>query len=515
VSFLRALFAALAFTLGAGEAGAHASLVSAVPQDGALLTAPPHEVVLRFDGAVSATVIRLVDDTGASVPLPAAARTEGATVRVALPPQMREGSYLFSYRVTSADSHPIGGAIGFSIGRMSSPVRAESAGIAAQGGWRIAVRAGRDAALLIAAGCALFLLVVAPFPGERRVLVLAGSVAAAFSMLGVGLQGAALTGNEELLALEPWRVALHTSYGSSAIAGAAASLVIALGGVAARGALRTALLAIGTLAAAASVPLTGHAAASPAVLARFSVGAHALAAAFWAGSLIALYVLVTRRSGEAAQVLRRFSRIAMVAVATLLAAGAAFAILQLGSLADLVDTRYGNLIAAKSVLAAALVALAARNRYVLLPALENAASGAPSTLRRAIAAELMLIAVVVGLTAVLVQTPPRTTFIEKQLAAGSRSAILTVTPGLPGSNEIRVLFRDAGGHAYDPAEAALEISNAGAGVEVITRRLLRAGPGSYRYRGGELAFPGSWRVSVRARISDFESADMAATLDIR
>jgi hypothetical protein len=78
-----------------------------------------------------------------------------------------------------------------------------------------------------------------------------------------------------------------------------------------------------------------------------------------------------------------------------------------------------------------------------------------------------------------------------------------------------VLFRDAGGHAYDPAEAALEISNAGAGVEVITRRLLRAGPGSYRYRGGELAFPGSWRVSVRARISDFESADMAATLDIR
>ena len=294
MNFLRALFAALAFTLGAGEAGAHASLVSAAPQDGALLTAPPDEVVLRFDGAVSATAIGLVDDTGASVPLPAAARTEGATVRVALPPQMREGTYLFSYRVTSADSHPIGGSIAFSIGRMSSPVRAEGGGVAAQGGWRIAVRAGRDAALLIAAGCALFLLVVAPFPGERRVLVLAGSAAAGFSMLGVGLQGAALTGSEELLALEPWRVALRTSYGSSAIAGAAASLAIALGGVAARGALRTALLAIGALAAAASVPLTGHAAASPAVLARFSVGAHALAAAFWAGSLIAL-----SRSGDA------------------------------------------------------------------------------------------------------------------------------------------------------------------------------------------------------------------------
>ena len=191
MSIVRALLTILAFLLNAGEAGAHASLVSTAPPDGALLAAAPQEVVLRFDEAVSPLVFRLVDDTGANVPLPATARAEGALVRVPLPPRMRDGTYLFSYRVTSADSHPVGGSIALSIGSASSSVRAEGTTTADAGGLLVAVRAARDGALLIAAGCALFLLLVAPFPGERWVLLVAGNSAAAFSALGVGLQGAA------------------------------------------------------------------------------------------------------------------------------------------------------------------------------------------------------------------------------------------------------------------------------------------------------------------------------------
>ena len=70
---------------------------------------------------------------------------------------MREGTYLLSYRVTSADSHPVGGSIAFSIGRASWRVHTGDT-VSGLGPWRIAVRALRDASLLIAAGSALFLL---------------------------------------------------------------------------------------------------------------------------------------------------------------------------------------------------------------------------------------------------------------------------------------------------------------------------------------------------------------------
>ncbi len=92
MSVLRALFAILAFVLGVDEACAHATLVSTAPQDGAVLAEPPEEAVLHFDEPVSILVVRLLDDTGAAVVLPAAPRTEGGAMRVTLPPRMREGT---------------------------------------------------------------------------------------------------------------------------------------------------------------------------------------------------------------------------------------------------------------------------------------------------------------------------------------------------------------------------------------------------------------------------------------
>ena len=507
--------AALALLLAAGDTHAHASLVSTMPQDGAVLATSPEEIVLRFDEPVSALIVRLLDDAGTTVALPAAPRTEGRILRATLPSNLRQGTYLLSYRVTSADSHPVGGSIAFSIGRASWRVETDDTAFG-PGPWRIAVRALRDAALLIAAGCALFVLAVASFPGARGALLMAGIAAAVFSLSGVGLQGAALIGHGEFLAPESWRIALRTTYGLSAMVAAVASLTIALGGTLARGGLRAILLATGALAVAASLPLTGHAAAvGPAVLARIAVGVHVLAAAFWAGSLVALYVLVTHGTGTAARSLRRFSRLAMVAVAALVAAGAGFAAMQLGSPVDLVDTRYGNLILAKLGLVAALVALAARNRFVLLPALERSTAGALPVLRRAIAAEMALAALVVVLTAILVQTPPGSASIQKQLASGTRAATLSITPGRSGHNEISVVFRDGQSLPFDPAAATLEISNTGAGVEPISRSLQRTAPGTYRHRGGELAFPGSWRVEIAVRFDDFESERLSTAVEIR
>ncbi len=515
--------AALALALGAGDAWAHAALVETIPADGARLEAPPAEVVLRFNEPVTPTAVRLLDASGAPTALRAAPTADGSEIRVAVPPDLRAGQYLLSFRVTSLDSHPVGGSLAFSVGaetpapgpRVAAP--AESAP-----GWpRVTIRALHYFALFTAAGGALFLLLVAPFPGQRAILVGAAALTALTAIVGAGLQGAALVGSgADLLDFDAWHAGLASSRGRSAIAAALGALAIA-GGAAVKGQpSRSGLLAVGAVLTIGSLLLTGHVAtAQPRALATTALAAHVLPAAFWAGSLVALFA--TLRAGPSAGApvaLRRFSRIAIVAVLVLALAALAFATIQLGALEDLVDTAYGRLILLKSALLSGLVALAVLNRLRLVPALERGDTRAAGRLRRSIAGEIVLIACVGGVTAVLHQTPPpRTpaTAIVRTLHAGDRSVEIRVAPARAGRNTIHATFRDADAGRPQPAEVTLEIANPGAGVEPLVRRLERLAPGEYRHEGSELAFPGTWTVEVHARVGEFDKLVFRAELAIR
>lgn len=516
--WLRTLIAALVLVASAGNAGAHASLVSTSPADRAVLPTPPDQVVLQFDEPVQILAITVVDDSGKALALPGNPAAQSNTIRTQLPPAMRDGTYVLSYRVASADAHPVGGAIAFSIGKATSDAHTASNStlVPMLDGVRIAVRALRDTTLLIAVGGALFLLLIAPFPGQRSVLACAGTAAAVLSIAGIGLHGTALIGNAGLATLVPWRVTLDSSFGLSAVVAAAAGLTIAVAAQLRRGVLGNALVTIGVLASVVSLPLTGHAhTALPAILARPALAIHVLAAAFWSGSLIALLVLLRSAADNAIAAVLRFSHYALAAVALLIVAGAGFAAMQLSSVSDLWSTRYGNLILAKTLFLAALIALAGYNRLRLTPNFERAEPGSRLALRRSIVIEIALMAVVVAITAALVHTPPRSAQFVKSLTNGNRLATLSVTPGRAGGNTLMVIFRDESGQAFEPAEAMLEIANPNAGVETITRALVRDGPGKYSYEGRELAFAGTWTLGLRARIGDFEQVSWNTTIDIK
>ncbi len=515
--------AALALALCAGEAWAHAALVETTPGDGARLAAPPAEVVLRFNEPVTPITVRLLDASGAPAALPAAPTAQGNEVRIRVPPELRAGQYLLSFRVTSLDSHPVGGSVAFSIGTETPALgpRVAAPAESAPEWLRAAIRALHYLGLFTAAGGALFLLLVAPFPGQRGILAGAAALTALTAIVGAGLQGAALVGSGAgLLDLDAWHAGLASSRGRSAVVSAIGASAIALGAVGAGRRLRSALLAVGAVLTVGSLLLTGHVAtAQPRALAATALAAHVFPAAFWAGSLVALLATLRARPAAAASVaLRGFSRIAIVAVPVLVLAAIAFATVQLGALGDLVDTGYGRLILLKALLLAGLVALAALNRSRLVPALERGDGRAPGWLRRSIAGELALIVCVGGVTAVLSQTPPPrppATSIVRTLQAGDRSLELTVAPGRAGRNAIRATFGRADARKPEPAEITLEIFNPGAGVEPIVRRPERLAPGVYRHEGGELAFPGTWTVEVHARVGEFDKLVFRAEVTIR
>ncbi|GGB70927.1 copper resistance protein CopC [Knoellia flava TL1] len=113
--FLLLLTALLGLVVGVLPASAHSRLLSITPKDGASLPTTPTEVVLTFNESVNPqfVTVRVTDGEGTVVAEDATA--SGATVTVPVPEPLAAGSYKVTYRVVSADSHPISGSTAFSI----------------------------------------------------------------------------------------------------------------------------------------------------------------------------------------------------------------------------------------------------------------------------------------------------------------------------------------------------------------------------------------------------------------
>ena len=80
---------------------------------------PPSMLTLVFNEPVSPLVFRLVRPSGDTTELKDVV-ADNATVTIRLPERLMPGTHLLSWRVISADSHPVGGALTFSIGRPSA-----------------------------------------------------------------------------------------------------------------------------------------------------------------------------------------------------------------------------------------------------------------------------------------------------------------------------------------------------------------------------------------------------------
>jgi putative copper resistance protein D len=145
----------------------------------------------------------------------------------------------------------------------------------------------------------------------------------------------------------------------------------------------TLVLCAGVLASLAGV---GHTQVNDDGMARLihisADGAHLLAAGAWLGGLMPLAYILAKacwppsphHSLDASNVLLRFSGMGYGAVAILIGSGLLNSWFLVGSFANLAQTPYGQLLLVKLCLFAGMLALAALNRYWLLPSLirENA-----------------------------------------------------------------------------------------------------------------------------------------------
>jgi copper resistance protein D len=142
------------------------------------------------------------------------------------------------------------------------------------------------------------------------------------------------------------------------------------------------ILAAMLLASLAGVGHTQVEEGSASLVHVLSDAAHLLGAGAWLGGLVLLaYILAGRPNAThdistIDQVLLRFSGMGYVAVATLVGSGLINSWFLVGSVSNLLGTPYGQTLLAKLVLFAAMVALAAANRFWLVSAISNVRPGA-------------------------------------------------------------------------------------------------------------------------------------------
>jgi copper transport protein len=548
---------ALALALPA-SATAHATLEGTAPARGATAKAQPAQVVLRFDEAVEGNfgAVRVFDARGDRVDDGHVTHPggKGALLAVALEPHLPQGTFTATYRVISADSHPVSGGFVFSVGKAGAPPAAtvgdllsgSSAGRVTEVAFGIA-RGADYAAIALLLGTLLFGLLAwrgAPTPPPaadaafarrtRTLLVIGLLLGVAAGAAGIVLQGATAAGTTFWSAADPGtiREVLGTRFGT--VWGLRILDLLVLGAVlAAFGPRRPAAWALPAAFLAVTPALGGHATTQRpvALLAPLDV-AHVVAMSAWIGGLVVLLAAVpaaTRalapedRTPLLSAVVSRFSAVALAGVGLLLATGTAQSIVHLTALDDLLHTAFGRAVLVKIVVLTVLIGLGAINRQRSVPRLRAAAAAgaapgaAGRVLRTTLRVEVALVAVALGVTAALVSYAPPSALSAGPFSKSSRTGPLeiqlTVDPARAGVNAVHLyVFRASDGAPFTQTkELTLSAALPSKGIGPLKGTVHRAGPGHYVADAMTLAPGGTWKLAVSDRVSDFD--EYTATFD--
>jgi len=264
----------------------------------------------------------------------------------------------------------------------------------------------------------------------------------------------------------------------------------------------------------------GHAGATPGDAGQFPLAAdalHLLAAGAWLGGLPPLAILLAAAwrgkepgwTAVAVMAAQRFSLLGVFNVGVLLASGVINSWYEVGSISNLVTTSYGWLVLAKFGLFAAMVILAAVNRFYLTPRL--AMAGVVRRMQHNAIAESTLgfaAVAVVGFLGVMAPAshsqyhpvygyiPADAAYVHIHSLAGM--ADVAIVPGHVGTARVTIRLWNEDFAPLPAQRLTLTLTPPAAGSQSMTRAAAADQDGGWEVDGIELAQPGNWTVGVDA-----------------
>jgi copper transport protein len=528
---------------GAPSASAHAILQETTPGNDSVVQRSPATVKLRFNEPVETAFgsIRVFDCAGKRVDSGKIARPDARSVSVALRGQVSAGSYTATWRVISADSHPVAGAFVFHVKAADKSgsckqVFGKETPSSVDALFKAARAIDFALLLLVAGGAAALAVVLRSAAGELRLRLyrlLAGlaSGLVVAALLCIVLQGA-VAGGFGLREAFRWNTVdavLQTRFGKAflfQIGLAATTALVAFVAGRVRNASVGPLVLVPAALLLPTVSDAGHARTSGTVAFVADV-AHVAAASVWVGGL-AFTVVALLRAGDdrwplASRAVPLFSRLAVVSVATLILAGSLRGYEEVRAWHGLWDTTYGKLLLAKIALVLPLLGLGAYNNRYAVPRLRRQLASLAEQRRflRAAGAELAIMAVIVGVTAVLVTEPPAKASIKPPKLFATTAPIgelevnMVIEPARTGPNVIHLYFFTKAGVPAAVDEAKLSARLPSKNLGPLRFPLQRLVPSHYTVSGATFPFPGDWQVTLEARRGEFQSLTQTVSVPIR
>ncbi len=569
----------------AGVAQAHASLVSATPTNNDKLTRPPARIILRFSESIERrlTQIQVLDQNQKRVDTNDMAFDNSdptfASVGVKT---LAPGLYFVRWsNVSAVDGHELSGQYPFVVlnpdGSFPAGITANALTGARTSGGQL-LPADLDSALkwlsllslATVAGAAFFLFAVmrpaASFLEDEDYLRVTDTAERWAISLSHVLLPVAFIASGTLLLLTVRRFSADTSLWSyvttvrvgqftlarlllTALALGGSDLLF-LGNSRVKRHIGLGLTIAATVGALFTYSMVSHAAADNgkfwAVTSDFL---HLLASAAWLGALVMILMFLRWRRQAIdegarwlyiANVFDRFSVLAALSVATILATGTFNGLAAVPTASAMIDTAYGRVLLAKIALLLPLLAVAGFNAFILKPRLVAAIDtlyqqgGTASEQTRArwtpqlrrlrallvptVAIEIALVLAIFAAVGVLTQTATAAGQIASEQAAkaaptkfdqkatkGGLNFELRVSPNLADTvNEYTLDIRNPDGSPTTTVTLARlrfsypDAPNAVAPSEIL---LTRFNPGEYKGAGVYFTTQGNWRIDVTIRRS--------------
>ncbi|WP_370325960.1 copper resistance CopC/CopD family protein [Euzebya sp.] len=281
------------------------------------------------------------------------------------------------------------------------------------------------------------------------------------------------------------------------------------------------MAATATTVAAALPGLWGHAGATdPMWIAVGLDWLHVAAATSWVGGLAVVVVWgLIAGPEEFVGPARRFSKVAGTAIWLLLASGVGSALLHVGAVEQLTDTRYGLLVLGKVVAFVVIAGLGWRNRATVLPRLARTAdSHTVGLFRRFAGVEIAVMVLALGLAGGLASSIPAEAEVASRIQSvtialtDTATVNLTVDPAQSGPNVVHLYILGPDGRPRPVDDTTMRlIAPSG---DALTVELLVAGPGHFTTLSQRLPEPGDYQVQIGVDL-DGTSEDATSTLTIR
>jgi len=503
---------------------AHASLTGSDPANTAVLAHSPAKVTLTFNEPVEPLTVRLVGNSVVS-PISEIVR-DGARLVVNMPSSLSEGAYVLSWRVISADGHPIGGALTFYVGsrQVATPQIADAEGAPV----RVAIWLARllvYVGLFVGVGGAFFATWLQPISSAdwpRRVACVSMLPALAALVAAVGLQGldALAVPLSGIASLDVWRAGAGGSFGR-AMAIAAIALALGLVAINCRATMARALSLVALVGVGLALASSGHAATTnPRWLMGSAVFLHGVSLAFWIGALPPLLAAMRKPGVDATTTLQRFSRVIPYAVGALVVSGVLLAVVQVAHVEAMWKTDYGRVLSIKLALLVVLFSLALWNRAALTPRVARGEAPAHHAMRRSIVAELVVAAAILGVVGLWRFTPPPRALpppaepFFTHLHTDKLMADVTIAPGRAGPQDISINLQTPDERLLTAQAVTVTLENAELGIERIATEARMTPAGQWQ---ATMTAPaaGRWSLGLAVRVSDFDVVDVDAPILIK